>query len=87
MSYKKQLLIYPNPAYSSATIQLISENEWVKIELIDMQGKVVQTPIDKVLQKQEHSIVLDLNDLRAGIYRVNVYKESGNSSTQLNKIK
>ncbi|MBU2020322.1 MAG: T9SS type A sorting domain-containing protein, partial [Bacteroidetes bacterium] len=67
--------------------QVTTDDEWVKIDIVNIQGSVVQTPIDKKLMKETHTIVLDLNDLAAGTYMVNVFKKSGNSSTKFQRVR
>jgi uncharacterized protein (DUF1501 family) len=84
---KTSLLLYPNPAYSQATLEVTTQDEWVKIDVVNLQGKVVQTPIDKKLMQETHNIILDLHDLAAGTYMLNVFKKSGNSSTKFQKVK
>lgn len=82
----EQALIYPNPCYSNATIKFKSEAEWVKIEVVDMQGRVVSTITDGNLNPGMHDVFMELNDLDSGQYVVNVQKESGNIQCNLVKV-
>jgi uncharacterized protein (DUF1501 family) len=81
-----QALIYPNPCYTNSTIRFNSNNEWVKIEVLDLQGKVVAQILDGNLTQGSHDVLMETSDLNAGEYIVNVQKESGNIQAKLLKV-
>ena len=80
-------LLYPNPASSITTVRFDSENEWVKIELIDFSGKTIAVIYDGNLVSQSHQISIDLSDVANGEYIVSIKKASGYESLKLIKVK
>jgi hypothetical protein len=65
-SAKRELSIFPNPAKNSATIEFCSEKAF-EIQIINELGACVKTVR---LDRGDDKILLDLNDLSIGAYRV-----------------
>jgi len=69
-SYKDDLYIYPNPAYSELNLKLSSEikaeKEFSKIEIIDISGKVVYKGNINFGSNQRQKI--DIHNLLSGFY-------------------
>ncbi len=60
---------FPNPFGASTKIEYsLDQNERVKIDLFDIQGKHVKTIEDAMKGAGEHSITVDANELSDGIY-------------------
>jgi hypothetical protein len=81
------ILIYPNPATSNTTLKIETQNERVKIEIYDLNGRSTLLVCDKQLNQGTHQISCETIDLKAGEYIVKVFKSSGILSTKLSKIK
>lgn len=84
---KNKIMLYPNPATSSTTIRFESQNEWVKIELVDLDGRSIKTVVDKNLNQGTHDIQFEIGQLSPGQYIVSVKKQSGFQRIKLLKIK
>lgn len=84
---EEKILVYPNPAYNSATVQFTCKDEHVLVRIADINGRVVQQITDKNLSPGQHDIWMDISDLTPGTYIVDVRKESGVSQTQFVKMK
>jgi len=81
------ILIYPNPATSNTTLKIDTQNERVKIEVYDLNGRSVLLICDKQLNQGTHHISCETIDLKAGEYILKVFKASGIQTTKLSKIK
>ena len=62
---QSDIIIFPNPVKKYLTVSGIEKN--VKINLLDMNGKLLQTVIS-----QENSIEIDVSSLQKGIYLLQV---------------
>ena len=68
LSFSLGFGIYPTPVTSESTINFnVGNNSFVKIELVDVQGKTISTLINKYLQPNSYSVDLS-TDLPSGIY-------------------
>jgi len=81
------ILLYPNPEVLSTTIRFESQNEWVRIELIDLEGRSIKTVVDSNLNQGTHDIQFEIGQLSPGQYVVSVKKQSGFQRIKLLKIK
>lgn len=72
--------VYPNPAKSVATVSL-NGADWnnAVVSLIDVTGKVVSTQV----ASGSNDIILNLSQVEAGVYNVQVSEESSVSVTRL----
>lgn len=80
-------LVFPNPAYNSATLRFESQHEQVAVRLIGLDGRIVRDVFNQKLSAMEHSILIDLQDIPAGQYIVVVDKLSGTLQLNLNHLK
>jgi hypothetical protein len=80
-------ILYPNPVYETSTLKFRSENEWVKVDIIDFTGKIIDNPIDSIIEPGTHSIMLDLAHLQTGEYIISIQKQSGNQSIKMIKVR
>jgi uncharacterized protein (DUF1501 family) len=83
---KDQAIIYPNPAGANATLRFASMNEWVKIEVFDMQNRKVLDVYDGNLSQGRHDMPMVTENLPAGSYVVLVRKESGTVHSTLVRV-
>lgn len=84
---KDKAIIYPNPAFDNATVRFTALNEWVKIDVYDMQHRKVASVYDGKLTQGNHDLPLGIIDLSAGEYIVQIQKASGLVHTKLLKVK
>lgn len=81
-----QALIYPNPAFTDATIRFAAKSEWVRIEVYDQQNRKVLDVFDGNLPQGRHDIKMETRSLTSGSYVVLVRKESGTVHSTLVKV-
>ena len=74
---KSKALIFPNPSFGKSTIRFTCENEWVKIDVFDIESRHVLQAYDGTLAQGTHDIPVELTNLSAGEYFVQIQKESG----------
>ncbi|HTE27909.1 PQQ-dependent sugar dehydrogenase [Flavitalea sp.] len=81
-----RISIFPNPADKQTTV-LISSPEEQKItwQLVDVTGRSVIAK-DAVLKKGENRIVIDLNNLRTGVYFLQVKGQFVNAQEKIQKL-
>jgi hypothetical protein len=79
-----ELAVVPNPSRGSATIQFVlNKSQDVTIKLFDQQGfETILKPCQALLPGQ-HSLPLQLMDLKPGVYIVQIIGEFGLASTRL----
>ena len=86
-SKQEEAIVFPNPAYSKTTVKFDSLDEFVKIDVVDLSGREIQSVYSGSLAPQSHLVPIDLEGLAAGNYRVQVQKKSGNLSILFLKAK
>jgi hypothetical protein len=80
LSYVK---LYPNPASNTATIAMMLKKEArLTINVIDIQGKLAISPVEKEVKSGEQQVSLNTSELRDGIYFVQI-----SSGAEMTKIK
>lgn len=84
---KEEALIYPNPCTYNTKIRFTALNEWVKIDVYDLNGRHVREVYDGNLTQGRHDIPMEVRDLKMGEYTVQIKKESGTVNSKLLKIK
>ena len=71
--------IYPNPAIINATINYnLERSSSVKISLFDSFGRLVGMPVNGWQEQGEHKMVIQTENLPAGIYLYRI--QAGNTS-------
>ncbi len=83
---KESALIYPNPATYNATVRFSAMNEWVKVDIYDLNSRQVAQVYDGNLTQGRHDIPMELRDLPSGQYVVQIQKDSGNINAKLVKM-
>jgi uncharacterized delta-60 repeat protein len=81
-------LIYPNPIEDHATLEYTLQNaETISIRLLDMQGKIIQTFIERQVQAAgEHRLSIDLPEsLPSGTYLIAISSPKGKVTVQVVK--
>ncbi|NLI17066.1 MAG: T9SS type A sorting domain-containing protein [candidate division Zixibacteria bacterium] len=75
---------YPNPFNSNCVISFsITAEAQVKIEIFNVLGQVVATPLDKEVSAGTHSVKFNADNLSSGIY---FYKVTYNGNCQTKKL-
>ncbi|MCD4789366.1 MAG: T9SS type A sorting domain-containing protein [Bacteroidales bacterium] len=86
---QSQLLVYPNPIYSSATLKYsLQKGEIISIDLYDMKGSIVQSFIsNQHKQEGNNEEVLNFsNSIPAGYYNLVISNEEGQQSIRIVKL-
>ena len=77
--------MYPNPVADIATIQLMmTENTEGKIEICDLNGKVLKTVVNGTIEGSGNYI-LSLSDYSSGVYIIKLSSANGNFVTKVTK--
>ena len=67
---------YPNPFNSKSNIKYkISKSTDIKIKIFDIQGKEIETLIDKKQNRGDYQLIFDGTDLSSGIYIYSLYAD------------
>ncbi len=74
-------VIYPNPASEKITILLPFKSKPVSLKIFDMEGKCVLTQYSN--QSNNSKIKVEIKEIRAGIYILQVQTKNRNYSTKL----
>ena len=71
--------VYPNPSAGNTTLSFnMPATEKVKMHLMDITGRMIKTVYDGTLQQGNYKFNLDLQNLDAGLYLLNVnYRGEG----------
>jgi hypothetical protein len=76
----KQMNVFPNPTENVVFIELRNTHEAARLQLIGMQGEILQ---EQILHKESgKQIVMDLSQVESGIYMVRLIEEDGTVTTQ-----
>ncbi len=84
---EQEIVIYPNPTVSSATLVFSSAKERVTVSIYDLSGRRIKVMFDKNLLKEKHQILIDVSALPYGGYIIFIEKKSGDLKTRLLKVK
>lgn len=79
-------LVYPNPCVNQANVKFLSQNEWVKITLLNTNGQELVQLIDKQLEAAGHHISFDTRELSPGTYHLLIQKKTGNELINFIKL-
>lgn len=81
--------LYPNPLRDYATLEyMISKDTPVHIYLLDLNGKLVKTLLNKNLQKEGHyQQIVDFSQLHTGLYFVVFQSNLGLESRKISIVK
>lgn len=64
-----ELNVFPNPVYGSATIKYaIPKDELVKIEILDIFGRIIEMPVDGIHQTGLYSLTWNPRNISGGVY-------------------
>ncbi|MBL7912770.1 MAG: choice-of-anchor D domain-containing protein [Bacteroidia bacterium] len=81
----ESVTLYPNPTRDEATVKVVTENGGkVIINVYDLQGRKVKSPVEKNIDKGENAIALNTIDLKNGLYFVEVV--SGSKTTKIEMV-
>jgi len=73
---KNTLYMFPNPAYSSISIKPKDGIQIIKINLFDLNGVLLK---DVVLNRPIKEYQMDLNDIKNGIYIIQLFDNFGDT--------
>ncbi len=83
MARDPDLIIYPNPAKSVLYVK--TELPLQEVKILDLSGNVIK--IQKLKSSNVFNIRLDVNEIKAGVYFVNIKTESNNLIRRLIVLK
>jgi len=79
---------YPNPFNPSTNISFVLPTSGrVRLQIFDIQGRLIQTLADKVVNAGEHTVVFDASSLSSGMYMYRLETPYGVSSKTMSLIK
>jgi len=62
------IINYPNPCRDQTTLKFFSDGGYVQIQVLDIHGRVIATPVDSTMPQGTHEIQLPTSDLPTGTY-------------------
>ena len=78
----------PNPFNPTVSIDyFIETSDFIKINIMSLQGKVVETLESSFQSKGEHSIIWTPNNISSGVYFLNISTSNQTASHKLIFIK
>ena len=75
--------VFPNPTRSNLTVKIPNTLNWQKVVISDLMGKIVA---QRVRENQAPGSVIDLQDVPAGLYILEVQAEQGNVHRKILKL-
>ncbi|MDP4953915.1 MAG: T9SS type A sorting domain-containing protein [Flavobacteriales bacterium] len=84
VAFEASMNVYPNPTVGEATLNfVVATSTEVSYQIVDMVGKVVANNALGTLAPGEQRVTLDMNNLEAGVYMINVTAGSTVASTRI----
>jgi hypothetical protein len=84
----RSINIYPNPFVDNANISLgLSSDEHVTIEVRDLMGKLIFSEDKGTLSAGNYNYVLNLSDVNAGMYFVNITAGDQTATKKITSVK
>ncbi|MCB0695927.1 MAG: DUF1501 domain-containing protein [Chitinophagaceae bacterium] len=77
---------YPNPFRSTTTVTFGSDGGNVTLQLFDVNGRLLQTPVQKQMDKGKHSVTLERGDLPPGVYFLRLTNGRNQSTKRMNVV-
>ena len=72
-SLASRIANFPNPVVENTTFNFnLKESAVVKINIYDLQGKLISSPYKNSLESGNNAITVDLSDLNSGTYLYNI---------------
>nr|MBP9078424.1 T9SS type A sorting domain-containing protein [Haliscomenobacter sp.] len=83
-----QVTLYPNPAsdYSTLTYAL-SKSRNLRIDLLDVQGRWIETIDQGTVSSGYHQLRIDTHTLSSGIYFVRLQSDAGVQTVRMSVVK
>ncbi len=79
---------YPNPFNPATNISFVLPTSGkVRLQVFDLQGRLIQTLVDKSVNAGEHTLVFDASSLSSGMYVYRLETPYGTSSKTMTLIK
>ena len=81
-----QVQLFPNPTNGELNINLnFTKNRTIRLDLVNMQGKVIKLLTEQTFVRGEHSLHYNLADLPTGVYMLRI--KSGMRSNTLKFVR
>ncbi|PIE52850.1 hypothetical protein CSA37_04200 [Candidatus Fermentibacteria bacterium] len=82
-----ELSLSENPVTSAAMVNFtLPAASQTTVEILDVTGRVISTPLSDNLQQGSHSVTMDLEDVPSGIYVIRLTSETGVNTLRAVKI-
>jgi len=86
LSAEPVLKVFPNPIQSSSTLEVQSDGQAMRIDLLDMQGKRIRSVFSGVLPKGKQQVPWSTQQMPSGTYVLHLRQASRSQSLQLLKL-
>jgi hypothetical protein len=81
-------VVHPNPCTASASVRFTTASPgMVSLTVYDIQGRLVHTGFNDILQQGAHSVDLDTSRLSSGLYFVKITSEGGSTMRSLTVLR
>lgn len=77
---------YPNPFRRSTNITFGSDGGMVSLQLFDVNGRLLQTPVNKQMDRGKHTLTLERGDLPPGVYFYRLTNGKNQSTKRLSVV-
>ena len=84
-NHNNKLTIYPNPIKKWITIEFEAEMGYVELNIIDINGRVVNELVNKTLNSGKHRIKSNIENLKNGLYFVRFVNKKSKYSRSIIK--
>ena len=79
---------YPNPFNPQIKIPFsLAEGQYLKISIVDLNGKVIKVLSDQYFHPGNHYLVLSDQKITSGIYFINIYHKNGLNTQKITYLK
>lgn len=79
--------LYPNPFQYQTTLELTTDNEWVKISIFDVIGNEIRVISNRQFPAGEHRVPIELAGLPSGTYYCRVQTKTGQRTLRMVKVR
>jgi hypothetical protein len=83
-----EVKVYPNPANNFTKVEFnLKEDQQLKVQLIDISGRVVKTVKDEKASKGYHFVEINTSDVSSGMYIIRMETGQAIANYRLSVIK
>lgn len=82
-----EIKVYPNPFQRNTTLELTTDNEWVKISIFDVIGHELKVISNRTFPAGEHRVSMDLSELPTGTYYCRIQTKTSQRTLRMVKVR